>query len=337
MTKRSAVRGRSQGKKRETIGLYNKLQFIAQAQKKDGDYVAHCIITNQTISAFDGCISIGAKIDEDFTACPHTHSLIAALSKCGQQVSLVADDKGLTVASDKLKVKVQCAPLAMMPTIQPDPILAPITDELKRGFEIVGHLAKEGAEHLVRAVVVLDPWIVSATNGHALMQYQHMTDLPPALALPRRFCDLVVKHPAPLTGFGWTPGASVTFWFEDDTFIKTQLMRGELPDFSRLFDYESHPLPLPEGFIDAISTVTDFSSTGVVEFADGAVWSDRDKETVASVEIEGHLPTIPFNGKTLMQMLPHVTTADIVTHEERIFVYGYEGRMRGVIMGIRKR
>lgn len=335
-TKRSAVRGRKQNQNHGKIELLSKLQFIAQAQKKDaGDYSSHCVISGQTINAFDGCFAIGARIAEDFEACPHTHSMIAALSKCGETVGIVSEGNNVSVVSDKLTVRIQCAPFGTMPRIMPDPNIAPIDERIREGFRVVGVLSKEGEARLPLATLLLEANIVSATNGYALMQFRHGNDLPPGLIVPKRFADLVNKHPAKLIGFGWTPETSITFWFDDETYIKTLLQRGAWPDLSPVINKDSNPFPLPDGFADAVETVSDFSSTGIIEFRPGSINSDPNKATCASVEIDMPNPKLMYNGKTLTAILPNIQSADLTGYEDRIFFFGCEGNMRGVIMGMK--
>lgn len=333
----NTARGRKAQQKHGSMELLSKLKFIAQAQKKDGASEAHCLIAHNRVVGFDGCFSVGAPIDEDFTACPHTHALIAALSKCGDTVAIVADESRVSVISGKLTVNVQSAPLEAIfgPGYEPDRKCAVLNNELKKGFEIVGQLAKEGALRLPLATLLLEAEIVSATNGYAAMQYRHGIDLPPGLVLPKRFCDMVVRNPANLTGFGWTPDVSVTFWFEDETFIKTQLQRGVWPDVNNVLNHNSNPAPLPNGFAEAIETVSSFSDIGRVVFKHGHIMSDPNKATIATFEC----PDIPddrdYNGKTLAGILPFIESADMKSFTDRLFFFGCDGNMRGVIMGIR--
>lgn len=331
----TASRARRANQKHGSIELLQKLEFIAQAQKKEGGYESHCIISRQRIIAFDGTFTIGAPIAEEFDACPHTHSLIQALSRCGESVAIVMSDQGLSVQSGKLTVTVQTAPREMMPDIEPDRIRVPLDNRIKKGFEIVGVLAKEGELRLPLATLLLEANIVSATNGHAAMQFRHGIDLPPGLVLPKKFCDMVVKHPANLTGFGWNPDTSVTFWFEDETFIKTQLQRGQWPNLDTVFCIDSNPYPLPEGFAEAIATVAGFSSTGIVYFKDGSITTDQSRATVAAFECEAVPNNRTYNGKALTAMLPNIESMDMKTYEDRLIFFGCEGNMRGIMTAMR--
>lgn len=331
-----ATRAKKPAKNHASTELLKKLKFVAQIQKKDGDYSAHCVIRNKMICASDGVFSIGTQIDEDIEACPHSHSFIAALSKCGEHVSIAVDKKGLSVMSGKLSVKVATMPHEAMPPIEPDLQVALLNNDLKKAFEVVGVLAKEGELRLPLATLLLEPYIVTATNGYAAMQYRHGIDLPPDLVIPKKFCDMVVKNPANLTAFGWSPKKSVTFWFDDGSFIKTQLQRGQWPNVNSLLDGQSNALPLPDGFMESVNAVTSFSPSNLIEFGNGVITSDTDGKTIASYEVEGLPDGKIFNGATLSAMLPNIQSADFRTWDTRMMFFGCNGDMRGALSVVRK-
>lgn len=331
-----ATRAKKQTKNHASLELSKKLKFVAQIQKKDDGYASHCVIRNNMICSSDGVFSIGTPIDEDIEACPHSHNFIAALSKCGEHVSIAADKKGLSVMSGKLSVKVATLELSLIPPIEPDLQIAVLNNELKKAFEVVGVLAKEGELRLPLATLLLEPYIVSATNGYAAMQYRHGIDLPPDLVLPKKFCDMVVKNPANLTAFGWSRNKSVTFWFDDGSFIKTQLQRGQWPDINSLLNGCSNPVDLPDGFSDSVLAVTSFSTTHLIEFGEGVITSDTDGKTLASYEIEGLPSGLIFNGVTLSAMIPHIQTADFRSYQSRMIFFGCDGNMRGALSAVRK-
>lgn len=326
------------GKNHQSVELLNKLKFVAQVQKKDHDYTSHCVIKNRMIYATDNVFTIGVRIDEDIEACPHTHSLINALSKCGEQVSIAIDKKGLAIQSGKLNVKIATLNPEMMPPIEPDPPIqgAIISDVLKEGFATVGVLAKEGELLLYKATLLLQAYFVTASNGNAAMQYRHGIDLPPDLVIPKKFADLVVKNPAGLLGFGWTRNRSVTFWFDDGSFIKTQLQRGEWPDVEPILGKGFNPQPLPEGFAEAIAAVVSFGPNSLIEFGDGVVTSDIDGTNLASYEVEGLPQGRIFNGKLLSAMTPFIESADFNTYDDRVMFYGCGGNMRGALSANKK-
>lgn len=329
----NTTRGRKANQKHTSLDLLQKLEFVAQAQQKDGGYESHCIIRRGRIIGSNGVFTIGAKIDEEFEACPHTFSFIKALERCNETVGIVADDRGISVVSGKLTVAVQTCPIASMPEIEPDRQIAPLDNRLKKAFEVVGVLAKEGEARLPLATLYLEANFVTSTNGYAAMQYRHGIDLPPGLVIPKKFADMVVKHKANLSGFGWNQDTSVTFWFDDDTFIKTQLQVGQWPDVWRVLNVESNPWPIPEGFAEAVATVSKFTD-GIIEMHGDRISSDSSKATVASFECEG-APIGVYNGKYLTAMLPFIETMDMKSYENRLVFFGCEGNMRGVIAGIK--
>lgn len=335
-----AARARKVNQKHGSSELLSKLKFIWQVQKKEpskngSSYETHCVIQNQTISATDGTFSIGATINEDIEVCPHTYSLIQALENCGATVGVVMDEKGISVVSDKFKVKVAHMPRGSIPIAQPDRILVPINDQIKEAFAVVSPLAKEGDLRMCFATVLLEANIVSATNGYAVMQYRHGIDLPPMMAIPKRFCDFVVKHPAELMGFGWTKDKSITFWFEDGTWVKTALQLGSWPNVDLLFAHNANYWALPEGFAEAVTAVSKFSENSMVQFGDGVITSDKHGKTLASYDVEGMKAGLMYNGKTLVSILPYMQKADFNSKPDCVMFTGCDNNMRGIIMGVR--
>lgn len=316
-------------------GLIAALKFVSAAQKKGGHvYQQHVVIQNQTISAYDGLLTIGRKIEEDFAACPQSDLLAAALGKCGETLSIAQGDNGrLTIQSGKFKANVPCVDFASMPTQYPDPNIAVIDNRIKEGFAAVMGLATEGAQHVMTASLLLQANSVLATNRIVILEFWHGIDLPPGLVIPKAAAQVIAKSERDLVGFGFSP-SSVTFWFDDESFIKTQLFSEQWPNTDGILNKSVNPWPLPEGFFDAVKAVASFTDTGNVYFRPGEMRSHPDGYDGASYEIEGLPDGQAYNGKLLLMVEPYMQTADFTSYNGQAFFFG--DNIRGAIAGIKQ-
>jgi len=314
-------------------GLIEALKFVSSAQKKGGHvYQQHVVIQNNTISAYDGSLTIGQYIEEDLTACPQSALLMAALLKCGEKLSMAQGDANrITIQSGRFKANVPCVDLTSMPATTPDPPIAHIDNRIKDGFNAVMALATEGAKHVIEASLLLQANSVVATNRSVIIEYWHGIDLPPGLVIPKASAQVIAKCDKNLTGFGFSP-YSATFWFEDNSFIKTQLFSEQWPDIGAILDKATNPWPLPDGFFDGVKAVSSFTDAGYVYFTDEEMRSHPDGVDGARYEVEGLAAGLAFNGKYLLICEPYMTSADFLTHGRQVFFFG--DNVRGAIAGI---
>ncbi|AXC34309.1 DNA polymerase processivity factor [Escherichia phage Shy] len=338
MAKATAAKGRSRARKaKETsaaAGFLEALKFVSAAQKKGGHiYQQHVVIQNQTISAFDGQLTIGRRIEEDLTACPQSDLLAAALGKCGEQFSITqGDNSRITIQSGKFKAVVPCVDLTSMPTTYPDPNIAVIDNRIKEGFAAVMALATEGAASVLEASLLLQANSVYATNKIVVLEFWHGIDLPPGLVIPKAAAQVIAKSERDLVGFGFS-ASSATFWFDDESFIKTQLFSECWPNVDAILNKNVNPWPLPDGFFDAVKAVASFTATGNVYFAKGEMRSHPDGLDGAQYEVEGLPAGQAYNGKLLLMIEPYMLSADFTSYNGQAFFFG-DG-IRGAIAGIR--
>ena len=89
------------------------------------------------------------------------------------------------------------------------------------------------------------------------------------------------------SGLGYSK-SSVTFWFEDTSWIKTQLYNEKWPNVARIFNTQHTPsIPLPQHLWAAIDAVKDFSPDGNLYARSGCLASHAQEGVGASFECEG--------------------------------------------------
>ena len=312
--------------------LINALKFISPAQRKAGTpNQTNCVFYGGFVTAFDGLLTIGHPVDEDINACPNTHGLLNALLKCGEKLSITQLDSGrLSIKSDKFKALVPCERFDVMPYAGPDVACAAIDDRLKAGFELVSPLANENAQRTSLAAILLQANTVVATNGHVLLEYWHGIDLPPNILLPKPAVKAIGNVGKKLTQFGFS-GNSATFFFEDGSYIKSQLFDERYVDYASVLDVAVNPWPLPEDFYKAVDTLESFTENHLLYFGANGMRSHFDENEGASFEMSGLTAGLIFNAEYLQLVRKAFVNVDF--QPDRAFFFGENAR--GAIMGCR--
>lgn len=288
-------RARATKKAKAGSALHDALKFVYMAQKRDGMiWESHCQMIAGWVMATDGRLTVGAKIEEDIHIAPHTETLMKALAKCGQTLSMTQQTNMLMVIqSDKFRANIPCADVTAMPPLYADKPCAVLTPAIAEAFALVAPLVNEGDVRAAITGVRLQANTATATNGHAIIEFWHGIDLPPDLLIPKAAALAVAKCGKVLTGLGFSD-KSVTFHFEDESFIKTVRIDATFPNTDRLFKGNFVYLPLPDDFMTALDGVSSFtdSETGSILFHGGKMKTSMYDHKGASFECEG-LPDLP--------------------------------------------
>jgi hypothetical protein len=316
--------------------LLEALQFCSGALKDVGTpSETHIALINKWALANNGILAIGCPIPSVITGCPNYNLLIAALSKCGDGYSInpatVEDNTGLNLGlrihSNKFKAIVPCIDPALiqLPTI--DPPIAAINNEFRVGLEKVSMLANENAQHVVTASILMNGQSIVGTDRTIVIEYWHGLDLPPGLALPKSFAVALSKIGKNLKAFGCSNN-SITIYFEDDSFIKTQLYNKQWPDINLVLNRGSNPLPVPKDLWEGVKNVESFSPDDLVHFDTNIIRSHSSDSMGASFEVVG-LPKGPvFAVKYLKLIEPIATSIDFFAGNATVF---FGDRIRGAI------
>lgn len=331
----AAKRGRKKSEeKSQASALTQALQFVQLAQPKDigQPHTTHCVLFDGYAYATDGVLSAGHKISEQhINAFPHTRTMLAALNRCGEQMAVTQLDAGnLSIKSGKFRATVPCLPDGM-PAIYADPPCAPATDALRDAIAAVEHLALESSPRVALASILLCPGSAISTNGYAMLEAWHGIDLPPAVIVPKVSAAILAKVAKPITKIGYS-GRSITFWFDDDSWLKTQLYDDRWPDHKRVLDIPTIPEPLPAGFFEAVRALKDFGNE--IFFMDGALSTSLVAAQGANIEVEGVRAGPAFDLKALLLMENCNNRVDFYSVKDKAFFFGENSR--GVLMGIKK-
>jgi len=276
---------RRRTKPQATDSLLAAVEFVSLIQ---GD-TDHCILKDGWCVASDTVMSLGCKIKDDFSACPQTKRLLAALRKCESSLAVAQlDDASIQVVSGGLRVKVPCVPFESLSVLWADTNIAPLDDRFVSACKALLHLTVEKGNHVYEASLLCTNQTISVTNGRVLIEYWHGNNLPPYFVLPSKSVSVLTKINKKISGFGYS-GNSCTFHFEDSSWFRTQLYEDKWPNIERQFEfYKGQPLQqLTPGLFDAIKQIQEFCTDKKLTFA-----SNRLECNGASLDLVG-LPKGP--------------------------------------------
>jgi hypothetical protein len=174
-----------------------------------------------------------------------------------------------------------------------------------------------------------------ATDTAVMLEFWHGISLP-TLILPKALVTVILNTDKKLKQFGYSEN-SCTFYYEDDSWIKTQTYAEPWPNVDVILNKPSKPEPLPVGFYDALRNIKPFSEgkdlQKTVYFVDGALQSHRDKCDGAVCEVPGVRHGPAFNIKRLERIEHCVELVDFYSSSAAFF-FSKCGKIRGCLMGV---
>lgn len=315
--------------------LLDAIKFVGLVAKDVGPiHETHIYIGSNWVTAFNGVIAAGHRITEDICACPHSTLMIQALTRCTEQISFTQIDQvKLSIKSGKFKAIIPCIDPTLLKLAAPDEPIANIDNRFIDGLEIVGTLTNENAQNIYSASIMMNGMSLVSTNaGKIIFEYWHGIDLPPGLALPKAIIEPLVKANKKLIKFGFSL-SSVTFYFEDESWIKSQLYSKKWPDVSDVLNRPSTVTPVPVDFWNALDAIAPFASEGMAHFGRDSLASHDNPATGACYEVAGLLPGPIFPIRQLALIKPHATSIDFMAKDCLMF---YGNQIRGAIAGVKK-
>lgn len=318
--------------------LLEVVRFLSCITKDEGAPTdTHILLSNKTATAFNGIVGAGAIIDEDLVCAPHAKTFLNALSKCGENYSLTQlDQSKLSIKSGPFKANIPCIDPALLLFPTPDANIAPIDDKFKEAISLVEKVKPENGQRVVTLSFLLNGASIIATDGKILIEAWHGLDLPTGIPIPKATIPVLLSHSKKLIGFGIS-GITVTFYFEDNSFIRSQLYKEQWPDISHITEKPSNPITVPPDFFKGVSAVNEFSSNGFIYFNDGKIQSHEVDEKGAQFEVEGLRKGPVYSVKYLNLIKDIVEKVDFyvqANNSSKGYMMTFYGKnCRGVLMG----
>lgn len=310
--------------------------FVSHAQKKTGEPShTHCAISGGYVCASNGELTIAAKVEENISIAPNTFKLIAALKQVVNDVAITKlSDLSLAITSGNFKAIIPCYDTSeIFGMSAPDEPIAVVNNDLILAIGDVIGLANETAAEPLFAGIMIQKNTVVATNGAVIFEAWHGIDLPPAKVIPKSAAKALVKCKKNLVKLGFSD-SSITFWFDDDSFIKTQLYKFVYPQYEQTMQTDKDYEEIPSTFFDALKTIAPFVEGNKVVFKNGMIVTDYREENASTYKIDSLPEGIMFNHKYLLMLKPVATNFTFDDNPAKLYFYG--PRTRGAVMGLSK-
>lgn len=294
----------------------------------------HILLSNKTATAFNGTVGAGALIDEDINCAPHAKTFLNALSKCGEQYSLTQLDKSLKIKSGKFTATIPCIDPGLLYFPNPDPRVAELNDSFKQSLSLIEKIKPENGQRVVTLSFLMNGRSVVATDGKMIVEAWHGLNLPPDLPVPKA-CIPAILNNKTLTGFGFSD-STVTFYFNDNSFVRSQLYKEKWPSLTHIMDKEANLKPVPADFFKGLETLLPFSENHLY-FKDGILATKKEDGIGATYEVAGIVAGIAYNPKYLILLKDIATEIDFNVdgpHAKNSMLLFKGINVRGALMGI---
>lgn len=242
------------------------------------------------------------------------------------------DAEQLVIKAGNFRAVIPCMNPAALPYNIPDPRAGDISDVIREGFEMLNPLVSGTGATTVEASLQLNDNSMVATDRVVMVEFWHGINLPNGLAIPKQAIVAVCRIKTPLVGIG-VSDRSVTFHYENGSWLKTQLYAEPWPDISHIIN-GGDPYNTPDlnpAFFEAVDAVAGHSRDGGVYTKDGHLASHHSDAAGATYTIEGIPPGLCYSAKGLLALKNIATRFDFVGNGRGIS-YFFGDKARGAIV-----
>ena len=315
--------------------LLEGLKFIKPCQSRSGTpQQQFSCISGGWLAASDGVLTMGTKLHESLTVCPHSYKFEEALKEADLELSMTVLDNSLSVVSGEFRGIVPCIEANQLSILPPDPNIASIDDRIKDAFDVLHPLVNKDAVEVRNAAILVKSAYAVALDRRGLIEYYHGIDLP-TMMIPKQAAEAIVKTKKKLTGFGFS-GPSCTFWYEDESFIKTQLYEESYyPNYDSVFSKDPlEPWEVPEEFFRAVKLINKFTKSGRVYFENSKIASHELENEASTYVIKGLPEGMVFNAELLLKVRKGFKFVEF--NKSQHIAYFFGDNCRGVLRSIVK-
>ena len=314
--------GRTKKESEHSSNLIKALKFIALSG------ATYCLIRNGWITAVTDTICMGNPIDEDLEAKAHIKNLCQSLIKAQGHTSITQLNlTKLFVNNGDFQVYIDCA--ENVEHVKADDIKMELNNNFLTALATVLPVCSAFGEHIAMKTILLYGQSLYATNRFMLVEYWHgNTFFEKGLAMPKKFCDLVIKSKKEVLGIGYSNN-SVTVIFKDASWIMGRISNELWMNAEAILSNEAiNPIPISEEFQKAARMVPAFSDTGLVWSLNGCLQSHQDEAQGASYPV----PNLPDGGCYGVKEIDFlIKNAKQISMENPKMLYFFGDSLRGVI------
>lgn len=316
--------------------MLKELKFVMGAVgKKDLlPALTHFRIENNTVRSFNGTIALSTPIPLDINCVPKAEPLVKAIQNCDETVTLNMTPNGkLSIKSGAFRALIECVDHET-PHAVPEGEFFDIDGEaLLSAMQGVSPFIGNDASRPWSNGVLLMGHSAFATNNVMAVEYWCGKPFPRICNVPKAAIKEMLRiKEAPIAA--QATDTSITFHYEGDRWLRTQLLETAWPDIPKLLTMQSNQVPVDPRLFESLDKLKPFADKmGRVFFKDGTMSTHSHKDEGASVELD----TINFNGIYQMEMFILMKgialTADFTSYPKPCMFMG--NMLRGVIIGMR--
>jgi DNA polymerase III sliding clamp (beta) subunit (PCNA family) len=323
--------------------MLDALRFVVPAIAKK-DYLpelAHYRIRDGRITAFNGMFSLSSPIGIDIDVQPKASSFFAAVKACPELISLhVTATKRLAIKSGKFKAYIECLDTVVQHEVAPEGTLIDLGPNFMEGIKSIAPLMGVDASRFWAMGIKLQKESMFATNNVTLVEYWHGHDIPIDVVIPSQAINELLRIGEPPAKVQVTEN-SISFWFENDRWLRTQLLDTEGWPTDRMQELinnsKNELVVLDDSFREALSVLKPFMDEhSSIYITSKGLSTTKEEETGAKVELD-------LNSIEGMHCYNHTNLSLLLETADRIDWSSYPkpcyfrkgDRQRGVIIGKR--
>lgn len=302
--------------------------------------LTHFHIYDGRIQGANGRIAIDAACEKfkDFSITVPAKKFLTAVDACSGEPKLSATEDSLTITRGGFRARLPLAKHEDFPRAIPDETDYAFSesDGFISALSRLRPFVSDDASRMWACGILLKDGYAHATNNVVLARAPiGWSSLDDAINVPSLTVDELIrigKDPVRVAG----SNKSITFYYDDGSWLKTNVLDLGWPDISSFFSFDHDAVPpVPDGLLSAVETVTPFSAdmlSPVILFGETGVST---READSSAAFEGiTLPEAAFQSKSLVPVLKVARQLDLSRWPDACPFVG-EG-IDGVAIGVRQ-
>lgn len=318
--------------------MRDALKFVqgAVAKKDFQPALTHFRIADGRVMGYNGTIALSSPIDLDITAMPKATPFVKAIDRCEADTTAInlTETGYLSIISGKFRARIECSEdseILSMIVPQGDPIpIGPLLEAVEALLPFVG----TDASRPWSMGILLQKYSAYATNNIILAEHWIGTEMPD-INLPVSAVEELKRIGEEPIGVRLSNNA-ITFYFNGDRWMRSQLLSTSWPDIQTLLDNAgvgAHLEPIPDELYAVVENLKPFvGEAGRIYFREGRITTTSQGEIGASYDFEGLPSSGAYHYKHLLSLQGRAKKIDFTFHPNPCPFLG--GKLRGVFLGM---
>lgn len=319
--------------------MLKTLNFVKGAVAKKGltPVLNHFRIKDGRIQGTNGNLTIDAPIDLDVEVKVPADRFIKAIKGCGKtQPKFTVTEKGnMTIKAGKFRVMLPIS-TDPFPDVEPEGALFPLTESFMDYLALVKPFINDDSLQLWACGALIRKGSLYATNTALLVGVNAGLDDSIETVLPSYAIDELLRIAEAPTAIRVTKTAA-TFLFENGSWLRTNLLDKPWPNLDEHLEGIDTTLAVHGDLMEAVKQVLPFcpdADIPKIKLTPQGVSTD---EGAMSAQVEGcsFEGENIFHAQMLLKVLSVAEYADFSQHPKPVPFVGFNGALKGILMGLR--